>query len=59
MNPFLESVIRHALTAAGGVLIMRGYATEGELEIAVGSVIGLVGFGLSIWKNIKAQKKDA
>ncbi len=48
-------IIRHALTFAGGIIVMKGLADETTVTEIVGGVVTLVG---AIWsivdKNVKA-----
>jgi len=43
-------IIRHALTFVGGILIMKGLASEGATQEAIGAVIAAVG---SVWSLLK------
>lgn len=45
----VSAILRHVLTAAGGVAVARGYLDSGTLETAVGAVLTLVGLAWSIW----------
>lgn len=45
----VNAVLRHLLTALGGIAVARGYLDSGTLETAVGAVLTLVGLGWSIW----------
>jgi hypothetical protein len=48
-------IIRHALTFAGGVLLMRGYATEQEVQEITGAAVTLIG---AVWSVVeKARNK--
>ena len=53
---FVQSLVRHALTALGGVLMAKGYA-DAEL------VAGLVGVGVTaagvVWSYITKSKPPA
>ena len=44
-------IIRHTLTFVGGILIMKGIATESMTQEAIGAVITAVGAVWSIIKN--------
>ena len=44
-------IIRHTLTFVGGILIMKGIATEVMTQEAVGAIITAVGAVWSIIKN--------
>ena len=55
MNPdILFSLLRHALTTAGGVLIARGYATNDDITNAAGAILTLIGVAWSIYTKAKA-----
>ena len=43
-------IIRHALTFIGGILIIKGIATEAVTEEVIGAVITAVG---AVWSLIK------
>jgi hypothetical protein len=43
-------VIRHTLTFVGGILIVRGIATEAMTEEVIGAVITAIG---AVWSLIK------
>lgn len=51
MNPAISSLIRHALTAAGGFLVAKGLASTEQITEVVGALITLIGVGWSIKKN--------
>ena len=42
-------LIRHALTAGGGALVVGGYLDASQAQAASGAVLTLVGIGLSLW----------
>jgi len=44
-------IVRHALTLVGGILIMRGIATETITQEAIGAVVAAVGAVWSVIKN--------
>jgi len=44
-------IIRHALTFIGGILIIKGAASEGLVNEAIGAVITAVGAVWSVIKN--------
>jgi hypothetical protein len=44
-------IIRHSLTFVGGILIMRGLATEAMTQEAIGAVVTAVGAVWSVIKN--------
>jgi hypothetical protein len=50
----LNGIVRHLLTAGGGVLVSKGMMTDGMLETAIGAVIAIAGV---IWSAL-AKKKD-
>lgn len=47
-------VVRHILTAGAGILVTKGLIDAGQVEIIVGSLVGLLGVGWSIWAKRKA-----
>jgi hypothetical protein len=51
MNPNLTSLIRHALTAAGGFLVAKGLASTEQVTEIVGALVTLIGVGWSLKKN--------
>ena len=51
MNPNIASLIRLALTAAGGFLVAKGVASAEQVAEVAGAVITLIGVGWSIKKN--------
>lgn len=42
-------IVRHALTFAGGIVVMKGYADEGTVTEIIGGVMTLAG---AIWSVI-------
>ena len=42
-------IVRHVLTALGGVLVAKGVIDEGMLTTIVGAVVTLAGTGWSIY----------
>lgn len=50
----LNGIVRHILTAGGGVLVSKGVMTDGMLETSIGAIITLAGV---IWSAL-AKKKD-
>lgn len=42
-------LIRHALTAGGGILVAKGYVDSGGVETVVGAAITLIGALWSVW----------
>ena len=50
----LNGIVRHILTAGGGVLVSKGIMTDGMLETSIGALIALAGV---IWSAL-AKKKD-
>lgn len=45
----VSAVLRHLLTAVGGIAVARGYLDSGTLETTVGAVLTIVGVAWSIW----------
>ena len=56
MNPNIASLIRHALTAAGGFLVAKGVASTEQITELVGALLSLASVGWSIKNN--TLKKD-
>lgn len=52
-------VIRHVLTFAGGILVMRGYVENGLYEELTGAFVTLVGGIWSIIAKIKSNQEPA
>lgn len=44
-------IIRHTLTFVGGILIIKGIASEGLVNEAIGAVVTAVGAVWSVIKN--------
>lgn len=44
-------IIRHALTFAGGILVIKGVADEAIVNEVIGSIISSVGLVWSLFKN--------
>jgi hypothetical protein len=44
-------IIRHTLTFVGGILIMKGIATEAVTQEAIGAIVAAVGAVWSVIKN--------
>lgn len=47
---FILSLVRHALTGVGSVLVARGVADAGTVEAIAGGVIAVIGLALS-WRD--------
>lgn len=47
-------VIRHVLTAGGGILVSSGYIDASNMDIAAGAIVALIGVVWSVIKNKKA-----
>jgi hypothetical protein len=45
----VNAVIRHLLTAFGGIAVAKGYVDSGTLETVVGAVLALIGVGWSLY----------
>lgn len=41
-------LVRHVITAAGGLVIGKGYVDASTLDAAVGAIVTLVGIGWSV-----------
>ncbi len=44
----VNAVIRHLLTAFGGIAVAKGYVDSATLETVVGAILTLIGFGWSL-----------
>lgn len=55
MLEVILGIIRHLLTAGGGVLVSNGILEAGQVETAVGAVLALVGIVWSVWDKKKAK----
>ena len=54
-DTILNGIVRHILTAGGGVLVSKGVLTDGMLETGIGAIIAIAGV---IWSAV-AKKKVA
>lgn len=52
-------VLRHVLTFAGGILVMRGYVENGLYEELTGAFVTLVGGIWSVIAKIKSNQEPA
>lgn len=52
-------LVRHGLTTAGGGLVVAGMTTTSDLQAAIGALMTLVGFALSLWQNRKADSSQS
>ena len=48
-------ILRHVLTCAGGSVIMKGLASDSEVQEIIGTILTLVG---SIWSVVTKQKVE-
>ena len=44
-------IIRHTLTFVGGILIMKGIASDASIQEAIGAIVTVVGAVWSVVKN--------
>jgi hypothetical protein len=59
MNNTIQSIIRHALTFGGGILVTKGLLSEGtvaELAGALSSLVGLIWGAVDEYRAEKAAK---
>jgi hypothetical protein len=49
----LNGIVRHILTALGGALTTKGYIGEGELELAVGAIVTIIGV---VWSAVAKRR---
>lgn len=54
-TPIVLGLLRHVLTIAAGSLASRGVIGENEVEITVGSVLGIIGV---IWSVIDKKRNQ-
>lgn len=59
MKTIVLSFIRHIVTALGGGLAAKGFASAGDVEQLAGGIVFLVGFGWSVWEKLQAKKSSA
>jgi hypothetical protein len=48
-------IVRHVLTFVGGVVVMKGLATDSMVQEIIGTALTLVG---SIWSVVAKQKVE-
>jgi len=59
MNPAqLAALIRHALTAFGGIAVTAGYLDDATLQAAVGAIMVLAGTAWSILQKKEGNTKS-
>jgi hypothetical protein len=46
-------VVRHVLTFVGGIVVMKGFASDSTVQEIIGTALTLVG---SIWSVVSKQK---
>ena len=46
-------IVRHVLTFVGGIVVMKGFASDSTVQEIIGTTLTLVG---SIWSVISKQK---
>lgn len=51
------ALIRHGLTAFGGLLVNSGLTTAENMEVAAGAFVIVLGFGWSLWRKWSRKKK--
>jgi hypothetical protein len=56
MNTFIAGIIRHIITTLGGAAAAQGYIGESDVQLIAGSVVTLIGVGMSVWD--KYQKRQ-
>jgi hypothetical protein len=49
----IQGIVRHALTFVGGILIMKGLATDSSVQELIGATVTLVG---GVWSIISKKK---
>ena len=58
MSENVYSFIRHAISFAGGALVVKGYVSEEELMEGVGAIMTLLALIWSFVQKRKAQKEE-
>lgn len=54
LNKLIGSIVRHALTTAGGYFVANGLATQEQSTAIIGGIVALVGVLLSVYhKRVK------
>lgn len=48
-------VVRHVLTFVGGIVVMKGFASDSTVQEIIGTALTLVG---SIWSVVAKQKVE-
>lgn len=51
--------VRHGLTTLGGGLVASGFMSADDLQAAVGSLVTLIGLGLSLWDKRRRVDREA
>jgi hypothetical protein len=49
-------IVRHVLTAAGGILVSKGYVDDANLQLTVGALATIIGV---VWSVFFSGKKKA
>lgn len=55
-NPFVEALIRHALTGLGMWMARKGYVDESVLDGAIGASVTLISVG---WSMVDKKREAA
>lgn len=50
------AIVRHVLTAAGGILVTRGVIDDGQLQMAIGGVLAIAPV---IWALVQKRQQRA
>lgn len=48
-------IVRHVLTFVGGIVVMKGFASDSVVQEIIGTVLTLVG---SIWSVVNKQEVE-
>lgn len=56
MSPEINAVLRHLLTAFGGILIEQGLVNTDQLNALIGALLIMITLALSLWQ--KQHQKD-
>lgn len=58
MMQSILGVVRHALTTFGGYVVASGFASQSDVELAIGAIVTLLGVAWSVFHKFN-QKEQA
>jgi hypothetical protein len=56
MQSFVNSIIRHAATSLGGMLLSHGYLAQDQVQLLIGAIVTLGGVAWAIVDKFTAAK---